>query len=453
MTQYKKTDQEAVSRFVEILHRQNHEEMKDYLRHIQPYDLALLYHHIPASDQQILLRQLTTSQLVNLIEEVDVAAQLDIFQRIGVKESANVLNEMENDNLADLLSQLSLDKKSRLLSLMKQEESKSVTALMEYPPDTAGGLMTNRYVWIPRSFTVREAVDKLKVFAEITKHIYYFYVVDEERKLIGFLSHRDLVLADSDDLIEDLMYQRVISVPVHMDQEEVANIFQKYDLLSVPVVDEQDHLVGIVTVDDVIDVMIEEATEDIEKFAASGKDIDFHTSAFGAAKRRLPWLILLLFLGMLSGSIISFFEDTLQQVVALSFFMPMIAGMTGNTGTQSLAVIVRGLATNEPEKGIMTKVILRELRVGIMIGTICGGLVALLAYFWQGSSILGLVVGSSLFLTLIIGTLAGTIIPFILAKLKVDPAVASGPLITTLNDIFSLSVYFGTASIFISYLT
>ncbi|ARF66720.1 magnesium transporter [Paenibacillus larvae subsp. pulvifaciens] len=210
---------------------------------------------------------------------------------------------------------------------MKQEESKSVTELMEYPPDTAGGLMTNRYVWIPRSFTVREAVAKLKVFAEITKHIYYFYVVDKDRRLIGFLSHRDLVLADSDDLVEDLMYQRVISVPPHMDQEEVASIFQKYDLLSVPVVDEQDHLAGIVTVDDVIDVMIEETNEDIGKFAASGKDIDFHTSSFSAAKRRLPWIILLLFLGMLSGSIISFFEGTLQKAVALSFFMPMIAGM------------------------------------------------------------------------------------------------------------------------------
>jgi magnesium transporter len=211
-------------------------------------------------------------------------------------------------------------------------------------------------------------------------------------------------------------------------------------------------LLGIVTIDDIIDVVIKEANEDIEKLSASGKSIDFDTKTFVAAARRLPWLILLLFIGLISGSIISSFENTLEQVVAIAFFMPMIAGMTGNTGTQSLAVVVRGLITHDIEKGVILRLIARELGVGVTIGITCAILIAIIAYIWQGSFILGAVVGVSLFFTLVIGTLAGTIIPLILFRLNIDPAVASGPLITTINDIFSLLTYFGIATMFLNYL-
>lgn len=186
--------------------------------------------------------------------------------------------------------------------------------------------------------------------------------------------------------------------------------------------------------------------------ATSGKTIDFNTKATVAAYRRLPWLILLLFIGLISGSIISQFEETLAQVVALAFFMPMIAGMTGNTGTQSLAVIVRGLTTKQMDKSLVYRLLARELKVGVIIGVVCGILISLIAYFWQGNLYLGLVVGISLIATLIVGTMAGTIIPLVLSRLKVDPAVASGPLITTINDILSLVIYFGIATLFLSYI-
>jgi magnesium transporter len=227
---------------------------------------------------------------------------------------------------------------------------------------------------------------------------------------------------------------------------------ERYDFLAIPVVDEENVLVGIVTVDDIIDVVIKEANEDIEKLSASGKSIDFDTKTFVAAARRLPWLILLLFIGLISGSIISTFENTLDQVVAIAFFMPMIAGMTGNTGTQSLAVVVRGLISHDIDKGVITRLVLRELGVGVTIGVTCAILISIIAYIWQGSFILGAVVGVSLFFTLIIGTMAGTIIPLILFRLNIDPAVASGPLITTINDIFSLLTYFGIATMFLNYL-
>lgn len=235
-------------------------------------------------------------------------------------------------------------------------------------------------------------------------------------------------------------------------QEEVAQTIQKYDFLAIPVVNEENILMGIVTVDDMIDVVFQEANEDIEKLSASGKSIDFDTKASVAAYRRLPWLILLLFIGVVSGSIISNYEDVLTKVVALSFFMPMISGMTGNTGTQSLAVVVRGLISNTINKAVVTKLIFRELLVGLIIGITCGIIITFIAYVWQSDLMLGLVVGLSLICTLIIGTLSGTIIPIILYKLNIDPAVASGPLITTLNDIFSLFIYFGIAQIFLAHL-
>lgn len=250
--------------------------------------------------------------------------------------------------------------------------------------------------------------------------------------------------------IEDIMFSRVVTVDVHTDQEEVAKLINRYDFISIPVIEENNKLVGVVTVDDVMDIIYQEANEDIEKLSASGKAIDFNTKPFVAAFRRLPWLILLLFIGIVSGSIIAGFEETLDKVVALAFFMPMIAGMTGNTGTQSLAVVVRGLTKDDLNVKEVIKLVMRELWVGIIIGVTCGILIAIIALFWQGNATLGLVVGVSLLVTLIIGTLSGTIIPLILYKFNVDPAVASGPLITTINDIISLFVYFGIATMFLS---
>ncbi|ULT57271.1 magnesium transporter [Neobacillus drentensis] len=427
-------------------------EFEAILEELQPYDVAKIYEDLPEKHKGRFLLFLNTDVLADLMEELDKEEQLGLLNILGIEKSSQVLDLMDNDDLALLLNELSPEKKDSLLSGMKKEESHAVQGIMNYPPETAGRVMTNRFVWIRDYFTVREAVDKFKVFAEFAESINYLYVIDEERKLVGVVSYRDLLLAEPSEKIRDIMYERVIAVSVTTDQEVVAQTAERYDFLAIPVVDENSVLVGIVTVDDIIDIFIQEANEDIEKLSASGKSIDFETKTLVAAARRLPWLILLLFIGVISGRIISSFEETLQKVVALAFFMPMIAGMTGNTGTQSLAVVVRGLITQEVNKKVITRLVARELGVGITIGVICALIIAIIAYIWQGNLILGAVVGSSLFLTLIIGTLAGTIIPLILYRLKIDPAVASGPLITTLNDIFSLMTYFGIATMFLKHL-
>ncbi|MEB2631735.1 magnesium transporter [Peribacillus frigoritolerans] len=444
------TEDQMTLQIIKVLKEGKKKEFQAILEELQPYDIARIFEGLPEKHHTRFLLLLDSEQIAELIQEVEKVHQLKILSKLGIEKSGHVMDLMDNDDLASLLEDLSPGKIEELLSGMKQEESKIVQNIMNYPTETAGRIMTNRFVWIPQHYSVRESVEKLKIFAEFSETINYLYVIDNDKKLVGVVSYRDLIINYESEKIQDIMYSRVISVSAYEDQEEVARVIERYDFLAIPVVEKNNELLGIVTVDDIIDVVIKEANEDIEKLSASGKAIDFDTKAHVAAYRRLPWLILLLFIGLVSGTIISGFEETLSKVVALAFFMPMIAGMTGNTGTQSLAVVVRGLITSDTDKGVVTRLIIRELKVGLIIGITCGILISIIAYVWQGNPVLGLVVGSSLVMTLIIGTLAGTIIPLILYKFNIDPAVASGPLITTLNDILSLLIYFGMATMFIS---
>ncbi|WBL16011.1 magnesium transporter [Sutcliffiella sp. NC1] len=440
------TENEIIINVIKYIKEGKRKDFQEIIDELQPYDVASIYQQLPEKHRVRFLSYMSDEELTSFIQELTQELQLQVFQKIGVEKSAKIMDMMDNDDLATLFHEMEPKIKEAFLSKMDEEESTAVRDLMKYEAETAGRIMTNRFVWIPSHYTVMEVVAKLKSFAEIAETINYLYVINGEKKLVGVVSYRDLILADADEKIEDIMFSRVISVSADTDQEEVANIIGRYDFLAVPVIEEDGTLVGIITVDDVIDVVIQEANEDIEKLSASGKDIDFDTKAWVASRRRLPWLILLLFIGLISGSIISNFEETLEAVVALAFFMPMIAGMTGNTGTQSLAVVVRGLITREMDMKVATGLVLRELRVGIIIGITCGILIAIIAWVWLPDPMFGVVVGISLLCTLIIGTLAGTIIPLILYKLNVDPAIASGPLITTLNDIISLFIYFGIAT-------
>ncbi|MDQ0207851.1 magnesium transporter [Alkalicoccobacillus murimartini] len=446
------TEDQLLVLVIKYIREAKRKSLQELLDELHPYDVAAIYRSLPEKHHHKFLTFLEPDQVADLIEELETEYQVEILQKLGIEESSKVMDLMENDDLADLLNELSVERIQEFLDVMKKEDSIKIRSLMSYPAETAGGLMTNEFIWIHANQTVRQAVDKLKDYASFSENIYYLYVINESKKLVGVVSYRDLLIADIHEVIEDIMFTRTVAVKVTDDQEQVAHIIERYDFIAVPVVDDEQTLLGIITVDDAMDVVIREANEDIEKLSASGKDIDFTTRAWTASMRRLPWLILLLFIGLISGSIMNYFEATLAQVVALVFFMPMIAGMTGNTGTQSLAVVVRGVSQNSINKKVVTSLIFREFRVSLIIGVTCGSLITLIAYVWMGSPILGFVVGTSLFSTLIIGTLAGTVIPLILHRIGIDPAVASGPLITTLNDIFSLLIYFGIATAFLSHL-
>ncbi|KIL43081.1 magnesium transporter [Jeotgalibacillus campisalis] len=439
--------EELTAQVISILESNDHPKLGTYTNSMRPYDRGMVFEELSDLKQKrAFVESLEISSLAELLRYLSPEEQAIAISFIDQAILGKVLDEMPNDDLAEMLDVLQQDQAAALVNVMSKEEAQIVQDIMTYPAESAGRLMTNRHVWIYPDMTVHESIEKLREYAKVFDTIHYLYVVNEEHKILGAASFRDLLLADAADSIEKIMSKNPITVQSFVDQEEVARLIEQYDLIAMPVVNEANKLLGIITVDDVIDVLIQEATEDIERLSGSGKEITFKTKPVVAFAKRLPWLVLLLLIGLVSGTIISRFEETLATVVALAFFMPMIAGMTGNTGTQSLAVVVRGLTTNRIDKKTVSKLIIRESLVGVMIGVSCGILIAFIAFFWQGSITLGFIVGLSLLITLVFGTLAGTIIPLILHKFNVDPAIASGPLITTLNDILSLLIYFGIAT-------
>ena len=283
--------------------------------------------------------------------------------------------------------------------------------------------------------------------------IYYIYVIDEAQKLVGVLSLRELITSPLVEKVKQLMKEQIISVSALADQEEVSTIITKYDLLAVPVTTSEGQMIGIVTVDDILDVLEEETTEDLGEFAAVKGALELEVNSFVATKKRLPWLILLLFIGMLTAGLISTFEATLAEVAILAIFIPLIADMAGNTGTQSLAVVVRGLALDKFDRKGVLRLLKRESATGLMMGLFCGEVVFVIALVIpDGNIVLGLIVGVSLFVTIVVSTLTGTVIPLIINKWNIDPAVASGPFITTINDIIGLFIYFSLATALLHYL-
>ncbi|WP_366923185.1 magnesium transporter [Metallumcola ferriviriculae] len=441
---------EMLNLFRSAIAANNRERLADLLEEVQAFDQARLLLDLTTDERQVIYGLLGPEMLADILQELDYDEQLPVVEELGVKRFTQVLNEMSSDDAADLLGSFKETLAEKYLGMMRREDADDVRELLAYPEETAGGLMTTEYVAIKKASTVKETIESLRLIAPDAETIYYIYVTNNKNQLAGVLSLRDLIVAGPGETIGSIMSEKVVSVPVTMDQEEVAAVIDKYDFLAVPVINDDNVLLGIVTVDDVLDVLKEEATEDIGQLSAIRKIDELEVSAFQSAKRRLPWLILLLFVDLLSGNIISFFEVTLNQLVILAAFIPLITDMAGNTGTQSLAVVVRGLALGEFTREDVWGIVKREAGTGLLIGTVCGLLVAAIAFVWQGNPYLGLVIGFSLWATLITATLAGAVIPLIINTFRIDPAVASGPFITTINDIVGLIIYFSTATFFMS---
>lgn len=428
----------------------NLDSLTKVLAALDASELAMQYHRLPRRHRNLFLEAVETDRLLDMADHLARSEKLQLLELIDPGRASELLNKMKRNDLSYLLADLPDKQVEKLTAEIRQEEKNWVSKHRKFPKGSAGRLMTTRYVWVHQSYTVEKAIEKLKHYEEFAHYLNYIYIINDEKQLVGVLSYRNLLLASSGACVQDVMQTNVAKVLDSAAQSDVAKLIGRYDFVSLPVVNEDDVLEGIIRADAILDIVVKEADKDIEMLFASGKSIDFHTKPLTAAYRRLPWLVLLLFIGLVSGSIISRFEETLEAVVALAFFMPMIAGMTGNTGTQSLAVVVRGLVSEDMDVKKSLRLLFRELIVGVIIGVVCGAVISVIAFIWQKNLTLGLVVGTSLTATLIIGTLAGTIIPLILNKFKVDPAVASGPLITTINDILSLLIYFGIATMFIS---
>ncbi|MCK6204231.1 magnesium transporter [Bacillus infantis] len=421
---------------------------------LHPYDQASFFKELEEEARSVIYQFLSPEEMAGLFEnlEVDEEEYKDVLAEMNPSYAADMLSNMYADDAVDVLNELDKDQAASYLTIMDSDAAQEIKDLLHYEEYTAGSIMTTEFISISANQTVRSAMYILKNEAPRAETIYYVYVVDEDKKLAGVISLRDLIVNDDDTMIAEITNDRVVSVSVGEDQEDVARKIKDYNFLALPVVDFQNHLLGIITVDDVMDVMEEEASDDYSKLAAVSDMDTLDRSPFAAARKRLPWLIILLFLGMMTASLIGRFEETLSKVSILAVFIPLIAGMAGNTGTQALAVAVRGIATGDLERENKSKLIFREAGTGVITGTICGVLVSLAVWLWHGDIYLGLLVGISIFSTLIVATLAGALVPLIMHRMKIDPAVASGPFITTINDIISILIYFGMATLFMSYL-
>ena len=337
--------------------------------------------------------------------------------------------------------------------MMEEDDAQDVRELLVYPEDTAGSIMTTEYVALNENVTAEEAINILREKAPSAETVYYVYVVDDDDVLVGVMSLRDLIVTPPNWTIGHIMHTRVKSVTDYTDQEEVASLVSRYDIMAVPVTDEEMHLVGIITVDDILDVIEEEATEDVLRMAGSHEDeLDeddiFFQKIVKAVKARFPWLLLTLFGGFVSGMIMDNIEEDLATVVALAYFIPLLMGLGGNVGTQSSTVTVRGISTGQVDSSKIFMNVLRESMVGFIVGAGCAVVLCLVSYIWLRSLALSILVAITLLCNMFLSAFVGTFVPLALKRIGIDPAVASAPFISTSIDIIGLLIYAILASIF-----
>lgn len=401
----------------------------------------------------ILFRTLPKDSAVEVFSRFSKDNQLAIIDIITDAEIKNIVEELDFDDKIDVLEEMPSNLVDKILEKTPASERKLINTFLMYKEDSAGSLMTPDYINLRKNMTVREALDHIKDVGLESETIYTCYVLEKGRKLEGIVSLRTLVISDYNARISDIMREDIIYVHVNDDQEEVADIFRRYGFLAIPVVDNERRLVGIITIDDILDVMEEETTEDIERM---GGVIDAHNreyldiSIWGHVKARLPWLLLLMCSYFITGGIIASFEQTLSKVISLVIYMPMLMGTGGNSGSQSSTLIVRGMATGDIDTGDWIKVAWKEIRIGLIIG-ICVSIINVIRIIFLDHNSLGvaLTVSCSMTLVVIFAKLIGASLPMLAKKIGIDPALMAGPMMSSITDMISLLTYFLMAMLFL----
>jgi magnesium transporter len=425
----------AISNLTKIVNKTHAADLSVVFRSLTLSQQNQLFEMIENVEQKgILLRELEEDMFLDLVAEMDDAVLADIFER------------MARDDVADLMGRLPEEKSKAILVRMKKAESEEVADLLRYENDTAGGIMTPDFVALREDITAQQAIDSLQKENLEVEMPFYLYAIDEYGKLSGVLSLRQLVVVPPDTPLKEFMTTDVFSVQTSMDQEEVAKLVARYDILAVPVVDENHRLVGIVTVDDVIDIFRKEATEDILKMAGVGEEFVETKSVWKSTRIRLPWLFASCLGGIVAALIIGKFENSLAKVAYLAAFIPVIMGMGGNIGTQSSTIVVRGLATGRLHIRDIWRVVGKELSIGLILGLIYGLLIGTMAQFRYSKEALAVSILLAVLSSMSIAALVGSLVPMVFARVNIDPAVATGPFVTTAIDIISVFFYFAIAT-------
>lgn len=436
-----------------LLEERKFNTLRDILTTMKPYDIAAIFEELQDEKTPILFRIMPKELAAETFVEMDDETQEFLIHGLSDSELKEVVDELFVDDAVDLIEEMPANVVKRILRQADKDMRKQINELLKYPEDSAGSIMTTEFIVLRPDMTAEMAIKRIRRTGVDKETIYTCYVTDNNNKLIGISTVKDLLLADDDDLVKDLMEENVISVNTLDDQEQVAQMFSNYNFLALPVVDNENRLVGIVTIDDAIDVIQEEATEDIEKMAAvlpSDKPY-MRTSVWGIYRKRIPWLLVLMLSATFTSAIISSFEGALASVIVLSSFIPMITGSGGNAGSQASVSVIRALSLGEIEFKSMFKVLWKELRVSILCGATlaAANFIKLMIFDLNGNPnafVIALVVSLTLLGTIMMSKIVGSSLPLLASKIGFDPAVMANPLISTICDSLSLLIYFGIAT-------
>lgn len=430
-------DEAAVRRLVEDSH---------------PIDLAIAMEEASDSNIVYLTSLLDDAQNAEIIEQADEDLQVRIMKLFDLNKILRIFQHMSKDDIVDILGDMPANRRKELVKLMKTSDQTVIRDLLGYGESTAGGIMTTEYISMRSTLTVSQALEKVKEIAPKTEEINILYITNDRKQLVGTVSLRELLVAKNYDTLNDIMEDNVISVEPEADQEDVARLVSKYDLHAIPVVNKRKGIIGIITVDDIIDVIEEENTEDMLKLGGVSKEEDVDSTVFESVRMRLPWLLVNLITAFLASATVSLFEDTISQVVALAAAMPIVAGMGGNAGTQTLAVAVRGIALGDIRLHGNEKRIFKGIAVGFINGLVNGIIAGFVISQMSGNTALGLIILVAMTCNLMIAAFVGFLVPVVLKAFNFDPAIASSIFITTATDVCGFFIFLGLSKMFLPYL-
>jgi magnesium transporter len=424
------------------------EQAKPLLKHLHPSDIAQILEDVSPETRERIIRLLPVETASEALVEMDEESRPEeLLMQLTPSQAAKIIEELDPDDAADLLAQIPLKDLRQIMARLEEEDSKEIEQLMTYDEESAGGIMTPELLKVPANFSKREAMEEVLRISDEMEDFYVIYVVDENDVLLGTVSINDLIRARPWVKVRELLDEDFVKVHVDTDQEEVARMISKYNLAAIPVVDSAGHLLGRITFDDVMDVLEEENTEDILRIAGVSEDEELRGGWRNAVKSRLPWLLINLLTAFVAGLVISSFSDTIDKIVIIASFMPIVAGVAGNSATQALAVTIRRISTDRINASGNFMVVVKELSVGLVNGLLLGAITGTAAFLLGGNPMLGLVVFMAMVGNLLIGAFAGSAIPLFLNRMNIDPAVASSILMTALTDILGFTLLLGLATL------
>ncbi len=441
--------QELIEKIKGLIRDSNIQGLRRLVDTMKPADMADLVEHLNPDERLFIFKVLEPDGAGEVLMEVEPPIQESILKKIDNKSLSEIVETLDSDDAADLVGYLPEDRAQEIIESVEKDVSEELKKLLPYPEDSAGGIMALEFVAVKADATIRDAINMIREKKDEIENLYHIWVVDNNGKLVGVVSIKDLLLEPRDTRVKEIMNKDVIYVNVYTDQEEVARLFKKYDLVSIPVVDENHKLVGRITHDDIIDVIEEEVDEDMSMMAGIMDQEIAEVSPLKISKARLPWLIVAFVGELVSAMVINRFEASIQKIIALSFFFPVIMALGGATSQQAAIIVVRGIATGDISVLSLGKRILVEIKSSMIVGMILGIMLGIVVALWLSNWILGAVVAAALIVVILNAGLIGSAVPVLLYKLNIDPAFATGPFVATTNDILGLLVYLSLVTWFL----